>query len=242
MRLEDTLIFYPVPSESNEQPKKSASHTALEAGSKTLAKPYASNSEDNLVHNNNIARSLGEDKKRKSPTLIEQQPKKKKLKAAGSNKTMGIKPSKTESGESLEKQSVINLNSHTDGDADVLSPQSSNSARPPWFDRTITDVLRCDACDFICLEHSDLLEHKHEIHAVKNMIPSLAPCDYDPAVDQNVQYKCTLCGLADDRLRHIRTHITSHHDGKLKSCERVTHTRSETGFSLLVESVKVYKH
>lgn len=107
--------------------------------------------------------------------------------------------------------------------------------------KEISDVCRCDQCDFISIEMSDLREHKLEVHAVKDTSAVLAPCDYNPAVHNDIEYKCTLCGHCDSQLAVIRQHITCQHDGKLQTCERVTHRKSDTGFNLLVESIKVYK-
>lgn len=120
------------------------------------------------------------------------------------------------------------------------SADGKPGAKVPWSNETITDVCRCDKCDFISIEMSDLKEHKKEMHAAKDKPPTLAPCEYDPPADPNVQFKCTLCGYSDELLRRIRQHINVKHDGKLLSCERVTHKRVDKKFSLVVESVWVY--
>lgn len=122
------------------------------------------------------------------------------------------------------------------------SEKSSQSERGKIFsNKEIMDVCRCDQCDFISIEMSDLIEHKQEVHALNGKPVILAPCDYNPAVHNDIEYKCTLCGLSDFQLSVIRHHITKQHGGKLETCERVTHRKGANGFKLLVESVKVYR-
>lgn len=118
--------------------------------------------------------------------------------------------------------------------------QQSPSASPKFSNKNIHDVCRCDLCDFISIEMEDLVEHKKEAHATQ--LPVLAECDYDPKVDNSVEYKCTLCGLSDLQLSVIRQHITETHEGRLRICERVTHRRGASGFKLVVESVRVYRN
>lgn len=237
--LEDSLIFYDVPGterskkEEEKQPVVNNNLSKIDTSSGSVHRPATEHSKVN----GNIAKSI--EKKRKSSSQHSDNYEKK-------SKT--IKTSSTKTSKSKTKSITRRKNSSGDKSrtptpvVDLISPSGdTDEHKLPWSNKTIEDVCRCDLCDFISIEMDDLIEHKKEVHAVRKLTPRLAACEYDPVFNPDVEYKCTLCGLSDNKLRVIRRHISEAHQAKLRTCERVTHTRGVEGFSLCVETVQVYR-
>ena len=234
--LEDSLIFYDVPG-TDKPPQKDVnkSHTV---NSNTDSVVKSSNDYPKV---NGSAKPI--EKKRKSSSVTHLNQSEKKSKTDNPDRISSSKSSKSKQKLSNNKKSSSSERSRTPTPVvDLISPTGEvDELKLPWSNKTIEDVCRCDMCDFISIEMDDLIEHKKEVHAVKKLAPRLAPCEYEPVVDPNIEYKCTLCGLSDNKMRVIRRHITEIHGAKLRTCERVTHTRGIEGFSLRVETVRVYR-
>lgn len=244
--LEDTLIFYPVPvtpSNKHTEPahnetgdkEKKPHHQDKPREKNSDVKYVSSSSSSKFEHKQNGVKTV--EKKRKSADQPEKSEKRLKL-------DQGLNESKVHrvKSKSRDRRDSHDRSRSATPVIDLISPGvDADSHRLPWSNKTIKDVCRCDMCDFISIEMDDLIEHKKETHAVRTKAPPLAHCEFDPPVNPDVEYKCTLCGLSDTKLRSIRDHITSEHHSKLRTCERVTHSRNSHGFSLLVETVKVYR-